>query len=111
MKFTTLVPTTWNDGTPVEPQLLRRLIDRLYKPFGGMTNEGEVTGYWTDADGMQYVDKSVKISIECDRGKLQEAVRVVMRVGHRLRQRAMYFEVSGYDGVQFLRIGKREAKP
>lgn len=73
MKFTTLIPMKWNDGTPVDGQLLARLIDDLYEPFGGMTKEGEVTGYWTDEDGTKYRDKSVKISIECDRARLQES--------------------------------------
>ncbi len=31
-------------------------------------------------------------------------MRAVKRIGRRLEQRAMYFEVSGYDGVQILRI-------
>ena len=34
----------------------------------------------------------------------QEAIRAVRRAGRKLGQRAMYFEVAGYDGVQILRI-------
>jgi hypothetical protein len=49
-------------------------------------------------------DVCVKVSIECDRRCLQEAMQAVKRVGRKLGQRAMYFEVSGYDGVQILRI-------
>ena len=104
MKFTTLVPTTWNDGTPVPPALLSRVIDRIWKPFQGMTDEGVVRGHWIDDDGTVYTDMCVKVSIECDRSRLQEAMRAVRRAGRTLRQRAMYFEVSGYDGVQILRI-------
>ena len=104
MKFTTLVPTTWNDGTPVDPALLQRLIENLYSPFGGMSEEGKVTGHWVDEDGTRFTDLNVKVSIECDRDRLQEAIKGVRRVGRRLKQRAMYFEVFGYDGVQFLRL-------
>ena len=104
MKFTTLIPTTRNDGTVVEPTILSRLIDRLWRPFGGMTEEGQVTGHWIDEDGAEFTDICIKISIECDRDRLQEAMRAVRRAGRKLSQKAMYFEVAGYDGVQILRI-------
>ena len=69
-----------------------------------MTNEGLVTGYWIDDDGVEFRDTCVKVSVECDRARLAEAIRAVVRIGRKLGQRAMYFEVSGYDGVQILRI-------
>ena len=69
-----------------------------------MSNEGYVQGHWIDDDGTEFNDVCVKISIDCDRNRLGEAIRAVKRIGRRLGQRAMYFEVSGYDGVQMLRI-------
>ncbi len=110
MKFTTLIPINLNDGTPVRDTVLEQLIDSFHNRFGGLTREGDVTGYWTDMDGTKFVDKSIKISVECDRSRLQEAINAVLRVGRKLKQRAMYFEVSGYDGVQFLRMNKTESK-
>ncbi|MBI1915619.1 MAG: hypothetical protein HYS12_12940 [Planctomycetes bacterium] len=102
MKFTTLIPTTRNDGRAVQPSVLTRLINSLWRPFGGMTNEGAVTGYWIDDDGTEFQDVCVKVSIECDRSRLQEAIKAVRQVGRKPGQRAMYVEVSGYDGVQIL---------
>src|SRR5262245_28965712 len=103
MKFTTLIPTTRNDGTEIPATVLSRLLDRLWRPFGGMTEEGWVIGHWID-DGAEFTDVCIKVSIECDRARLQEAIRAVRRIGRQLSQRAMYFEVAGYDGVQILRI-------
>jgi hypothetical protein len=103
MKFTTLIPTTRNDGTPVKPSVLEDILDCLWRPFRGMTKEGYVTGHWID-DGTEFTDVCLKLFIECDRGRLFEAIKAVRRVGRRLGQRAMYFEVAGYDGVQILRI-------
>src|SRR5712671_5465969 len=104
MKFTTLIPTTRNDGMAVKPSVLERLIDSLWRPFRGVTREGLVTGHWIDDDGTEFSDVCVKISIECDRSRLPEAIRAVKRLGRKLGQRPMYFEVAGYDGVQILRI-------
>jgi hypothetical protein len=104
MKFTTLIPTRRNDGTPVKEAEIERLIDSLWRPFRGGTREGIVTGYWIDDDETEFTDLCEKVSVECDRDRLPEAIRAVKRIGRRLGQRAMYFEVAGYDGVQILRI-------
>jgi hypothetical protein len=103
LKFTTLIPTRRNDGTEVRPAALQRIIEALWRPFQGMTEEGLVTGYWIDDDSREFRDLCLKVSIECGRERLAEAIRAVKRIGRQLGQRAMYFEVSGYDGVQILR--------
>jgi hypothetical protein len=104
VKFTTFIPTTRNDGTPVKPSVLHRVVDSLRRPFRGVTKEGYVTGHRIDEDGTEFTDVCLKVVIECDRDRLFEAIKAVRRVGRRLGQRAMYFEVAGYDGVQILRI-------
>jgi hypothetical protein len=104
MKFTTLIPTTRNDGTPLMPSKMDQIVTALWRPFRGMTNEGYVTGHWIDDDGTEFTDVCLKVSIECDRSRLFKALKAVKRTGRRLRQRAMYFEVAGYDGVQILRL-------
>jgi hypothetical protein len=104
MKFTTLIPTTRNDGTPLNPSVLERIVESLWRPFRGLTREGLVTGHWIDDDGTEFTDVCLKLFIVCDRSRLFEAIRAVRRIGRRLGQRAMYFEVADYDGVQILRI-------
>ena len=69
-----------------------------------MTQDGHVTGRWVDDEGVEFTDVCIKVSIECDRGRLTEAIKAVKRLGRKLGQLAMYFEVTGYDGVQILRI-------
>jgi hypothetical protein len=81
-----------------------RLLDSLWRPFRGMTNEAYVTGHWIDDDGTEFTDVCVKVSIETDRGRLAEAIRAVKGLGPKLGQRPMYFQVAGYDGVQIQRI-------
>lgn len=104
VKFTTLIPVNWNDGTPVDPAVLTRFIDSYWRPFRGMTSEGRVAGHWIAEDGTEFRDVCEKVSIVCERDRLAEAIRAVRRLGRKLGQHAMYFEVSGYDGVQILMI-------
>lgn len=107
MKFTTLIPKAYNDGTPVPPALLERLVEEMYSPIGGVSYEGEIRGVWTD-QGVQYRDVSEKVSIVCDREQLNRMIRSVRKIGRRLKQKAMYIEVSGYDGVQILDMEGKE---
>ena len=75
MKFTTLIPTSRNDGTDVDPAALNRFIYQLWRPFRGVTKEGRVTGHWIDDDDMEFTDICEKVSIECDRTRLPGALR------------------------------------
>src|SRR5947209_1089965 len=105
MKFTTLIPTTRNDGAPVKLSVLEYILDALWRPYRGMTKEGYVTGYWIDEDGTEFRDVCLKVFIVCDQSRLFELMKAVRRLGRRLGQRAMFIEVTGYDGVQILRTG------
>jgi hypothetical protein len=105
MKFTTLIPTRFNDGKRVPARTLRRFMEDLTKEFGGCSEEGLTKGQWIDpADATRYRDETIRVSVVCDRIQLSEARQAVIRIGSELRQRAMYFEVRDYDGVQILEI-------
>ena len=81
MKFTTLIPLRFNDGTEVPPMQLTRIIDDLAFQFRGCSDEGVTKGQW-----------------------LEEAQQAVIKIGIELGQLAMYFEVRDYDGVQLLEV-------
>jgi hypothetical protein len=105
MKFTTLIPTRFNDGSDVPQDQLDRLMDELAAEFGGCSEEGLTKGQWIDpTDAVRYRDESVRVSVNCDRIMLESAREAVIRIGKELQQRAMYFEVRDYDGVQILEI-------
>jgi hypothetical protein len=105
MKFTTLIPIRLNDGKRVPARTLRRMVKRLATQFGGVSEEGITKGQWIDpADATHYHDETIRVSVACDRILLDDARTAVVRIGIELRQRAMYFEVRDYDGVQFLEV-------
>ena len=106
MKFTTLIPKNFNDGSPVPNSLLERLIEQLYLRAGGVSLEREVRGVWTD-QGIRYKDVSEKVTVVCERDGLGRLLNTVRRIGRRLKQQAMYVEVFGYDGVQIIEITDR----
>jgi hypothetical protein len=105
MKFTTLIPMRFNDGRAVPQEQMNRIISELVVQFSGCSDEGVTKGQWLDPkDSQLYRDESRRVSMVCDHSLLWEAQRAVMKIGKKLGQRAMYFEVRDYDGVQFLEI-------
>src|SRR5947209_2671887 len=105
MKFTTLIPLRFNDGREVPVEQIRRILEELVVQFRGCSDEGITKGQWIDPEKSQlYRDESRRVSIVCDNRLLWEAQQVVIRIRRELGQRAMYFEVRDYDGVQILEI-------
>ena len=54
MKFTTLIPTHFNDGTPVSEAELDAIQMESAIQFGGATDEGLVKRMWFDDGGTLY---------------------------------------------------------
>ena len=105
MKFTTLIPLRFDDGREVPDEQLQRIIDELAAEFGGCSEEGVTKGQWIDpASSTLFRHESIRVSVVSDRSMLDEARQAVIRIGKELGQRAMYFEVRDYDGVQILEI-------
>ena len=105
MKFTTLIPLRFNDGREVPAEQMDRIIDDLARQFKGCSDEGVTKGQWLDPkEARLYRDKSNRVTVVCDNAQLWKAQEAVVKIGQELGQRAMYFEVRDYDGVQFLEI-------
>jgi hypothetical protein len=105
MKFTTLIPLRFNDGREIPPEQIGRILDDLVFHFGGCSDEGVTKGQWLDPkDQTLYRDESRRVSVSCDNGLLWQAQQAVIKIGKELGQRAMYFEVRDYDGVQILEV-------
>jgi hypothetical protein len=94
-----------NDGASVREETLGSFVQRLSLEFGGCTVEGVMRGLWVDrSDGQQYDDESIAVMVVCVREQLDDAKAAVIDIGRQLKQRAMYFEVRYYDGVQILEV-------
>lgn len=105
MKITTLIPVRLNDGKRVSLRLLRKFLHNFATQFGGCSEEGITKGQWIDPeDAAHYHDECVRVSVVCEREMLDEVRVAVIRIGQLLKQRAMYFEVRDYDGVQILEV-------
>ena len=111
VKFTTLIPMRFNDGREVPQEKVNGIVDELTLQFSGCSDEGVTKGQWLDPkDSQLYRDESRRISVVCDNSLLDEARRAVIKIGKELGQRAMYFEVRDYDGVQLLEVPADEPK-
>jgi hypothetical protein len=111
MKFTTLIPMRFNDGRDVPQEKMNRIIDDLAVQFSGCSDEGVTKGQWLDPkDSQLYRDESRRVTVVCENHQLWEAQQTVIKIGQELGQRAMYFEVRDYDGVQLLEVPERKKR-
>jgi hypothetical protein len=84
---------------------LNGILRALRQQFGGYTDEGTATGEWVEpASGQVFADQSLKVTVACHRERLREAAEAVRSIGQQLGQLAMWFCVSGPDGVDILDI-------
>jgi hypothetical protein len=104
MKFTTLVPVRFNDGTKVPQSQKKAILARFWMTFGGGTVEGPVVGHWVNELGKHFEDECLKVWVVTDDDRLAEAEALVRQIGAELRQEAMYFEVEHHPeaGVRIL---------
>jgi hypothetical protein len=102
--FITRMPTHYNDGTAVPEDVRQEIADRVADAFGGYTLEGPGQGAWRDDGGRVYAEASYRLEVACGRERYAEARALVIAIGQRLRQKAMYFEVRYFDGVEIIDV-------
>jgi hypothetical protein len=96
----TRLPTHRNDGSKVKRRELRAILTLIRGPFGGYSLEGPFQGAWVADDGRVYEETSYRLEVLISPKRLQEARDLFVRIGSRLGQRAIYFEVR--DGGEII---------
>jgi hypothetical protein len=84
---------------------LQAILNETARRFGGFTLGALQKGAWLDPQsGKTHFDNTHPLVVNCDRSQLESARQWVLEIGRRLDQKAMYFEVRDYDGVQILNV-------
>lgn len=101
VKIITLLPLADNEGVLFPERQIEEILNSLVTQFHGCSTDGQVDGRSLD-QGQRHRDQSLRVTIVCDRDRLEEIRQRVIAIGRELKQISMYFEVRDYDGVQFL---------
>jgi hypothetical protein len=89
----TRIPTHRNDGKKINQRDRRAILTLVRNAFGGHTLEGPFEGAWVADDGQTYVETSYRLEVLVPTERLSEARDLFIRIGKKLGQRAIYFEV------------------
>src|SRR5262245_5356331 len=87
------VPLTDNEGQPINPQVIVDLHRELLAQFGGFTIHPTSQGRWQSRAGRVYQEEVVVYEVAVPEDKVPLLRDVVIRLGRRLGQLAMYFDV------------------
>jgi hypothetical protein len=86
MKFTTLIPLRFSDGSEIPPEQIGRMLDDLVFQFGGCSDEGVTKGQWLDPnDRTLYRDESRRVSVNCENRLFWQAQQAVVKIGNSSR--------------------------
>ena len=96
-----LVPTRFNDGTPVPPDLLNGIMKDIDREFDGHSVDGYVDGAYKMADGTMAYDKSLKVWVAVRPDEVDALRTLARRFAGRLKQETLWFEVTDAE-VEFL---------
>ena len=103
-----LLPTTFNDGSPISASMLKSIELEIFEQFGGWTILGEVAGsYRMTGSGQMQTDRLTQVWVALPKERINELKSMVAKFGRWLQQEAMYFEVTGSD-VELIRTSDEE---
>lgn len=82
------IPLVYNDGREVEPETMLEIKQVFDRQFNGYTVIGEMEGSWHGQ-----VETSVRIEVGVPSDRLDQFRELVIAIGERLDQEAMYIDV------------------
>lgn len=97
-----LLPTTFNDGSEVPPEVLTGIRRDIDETFDGHTFAGICEGAYRMESGDIAHDTSLIIWVVVDADRVEELRKHARRFAGVLRQESLYFEVTEAE-VEFIR--------
>lgn len=97
-----LIPTSYNDGSAVPPEVILDVLEELFVKFGPFSQTGITKGLWEMEDGTRVKDESLTLWIVMKEEEVPQLKQLVKKFARLLKQKAIYFEVMDCD-VDFIR--------
>jgi len=92
-----LIPTSYNDGSPVPSEIMMDVWDELFVEFGPFSQSGITEGLWETKDGTRVKDHSLTVWIVMEEEKVASLKNIIKKIARLLQQEAIYFEVMECD--------------
>jgi hypothetical protein len=96
-----LIPTSYNDGTPVPASVITGIRRTLDEAFDGHNADGVCDGSYRMSDGHFAQDRSLKIWVALLPDRVDELRKMAARFARMLKQESIYFEVTDAE-VEFV---------
>jgi len=93
-EYSLLVPTTDNDGTPIDPEVIADIHRLMIDTAGGYTDLGEVTGSWQDPETGEVITERNRRILIATRSP-RDARRLAEQIGAMTHQKAVYLARTG----------------
>ena len=84
-----LIPTSYNDGSPVPSEVMVDVWDELFVKFGSFSQSGITEGLWETKDGTKVKDHSLTVWIVMEEEKVASLKEL-------LKKLAKFIKAGGY---------------
>jgi hypothetical protein len=100
-KCVILVPTQYNDGTPVAESVLAGIKREIDEAFDGHHVAGLGEGAYRMADGSMAYDPTLEIWVAVEPDRIDEVKELARKLARTLKQESIWFEVTNSQ-VEFV---------
>ncbi len=97
-----LLPTAYNDGSPVPSSVLRDICKDIDRGFDGHSIVGHADGTYKMDDGAMVSDDSIIVLVVVNPDRVDDLRILAARTARILKQASIYFEVTQAE-VEFIR--------
>jgi len=104
-KCVILVPTRYNDGTPVPESVIAGITREIDEVFDGHHVAGVGEGAYRMADGSMAYDPTLEIWVAVDPDRTDEVKGLARKLARKLKQESIWFEVTN-STVEFIEPGE-----
>lgn len=104
-KCVILVPTQYNDGTPVPENVIVGIIRKIDEAFDGHHVAGVGEGAYRMADGSMAYDPTLEIWVAVRPDQIDQVRDLVQKLARTLKQESIWFEVTNSQ-VEFIEPGE-----
>ncbi len=94
------LPTSFNDGSDIPPELIEMLVNRVIQKTGGITLI-PCEGAWRDDEGYLHREVVLRIMTGIDEAEVEDFVEMVdLSLKTAFRQKAAWIEVDGKPSIR-----------
>jgi hypothetical protein len=87
-----MVPTQFNDGTPIKTKYHKKWDEKVQAISGGLTIHAPSKGKWVSPNGTLFAERMIPVRIACTREQIEKIVDIT--ISYYKQEAVMAYKIS-----------------